>query len=41
VREVSSEAIDTTFGVSVEIEGQQKPALVADWISRHYLGEKA
>jgi len=26
-----------TWGVSVEIEGQEKPALVAEWLQRHYL----
>ena len=31
--------IATRMAVSVEIEGQAKPALVADWIGRRYLGE--
>ena len=30
-----------TNTVTVEIEGQEKPALVADWIGRAYLGEAA
>ena len=28
--------ITLTWGVSVEIEGQEKPALVAEWLQRHY-----
>ncbi len=32
--------ITTTWDVSVEIDGQPKPALVAEWINRHYLGPK-
>jgi len=32
--------ITTTWDVSVEIEGQNKPALVAEWINRHYLATK-
>lgn len=28
--------ITLTWGVSVEIEGQPKPALVAEWLQRHY-----
>lgn len=31
--------IDTSFDVSVEIEGSDKPALVAEWINRRYFGE--
>ena len=31
--------ITTRMGVSIEIEGQDKPALVADWIGRRYFGE--
>lgn len=31
----------TVMGVSVEIEGQDKPALAAEWIGRRYLGETA
>ena len=30
-----ADAVDTTFDVSVEIEGQDRPALVAVWINRH------
>jgi acyl dehydratase len=29
--------IQTTMTVTVEIEGQEKPALVADWLGRRYL----
>ncbi len=28
-----------TWGVSVEIEGEEKPALVAEWINRRYVGK--
>ena len=31
--------ITLTWGVSVEIEGQDKPALVAEWINRRYLSD--
>ena len=34
------DALDTAFGVRIEIEGQDKPALVADWINRRYFGEE-
>lgn len=33
--------IQTTMSVSVEIEGQDKPALVAEWLGRLYMGEDA
>jgi len=33
--------ITLTWGVEVEIEGQPKPALVADWLQRHYLDAAA
>lgn len=29
--------ITTTWGVEVEIEGQAKPALTAEWLQRYYL----
>lgn len=32
-------AIDTRFDVTVEIDGQEKPALVANWINRRFFGE--
>ncbi|MBP1845758.1 acyl dehydratase [Rhizobium petrolearium] len=32
-------ALDTILDVTVEIEGQTKPALVVEWITRHYFGE--
>ncbi len=31
--------ITTIMDVSVEIEGQDKPALIAEWIGRRYFGE--
>ena len=31
--------IQTTTEVTVEIEGQDKPALVAEWLGRRYFGE--
>lgn len=34
-----ADAIDTAFSVTVEIEGGEKPALVAEWINRRYFGE--
>ncbi|PYC46972.1 nodulation protein NodN [Litorivita pollutaquae] len=30
--------IQTTFAVTVEIENQEKPAVVAEWLGRRYLG---
>lgn len=30
--------VTVIFDVTIEIEGQDKPALVAEWIGRHYLG---
>lgn len=33
--------VQTTVVVTVEIEGQEKPALVAEWLGRRYLGETA
>ena len=32
-----ADAVQSTFGVTVEIEGEQKPALVAEWITLAYL----
>lgn len=37
--ERKGDALDTTLDVTVEIEGQTKPALVVEWITRHYLGD--
>ncbi|APX90776.1 nodulation protein NodN [Brevirhabdus pacifica] len=31
--------ITVTWDVTVEIEGEEKPALVAQWLNRRYLGE--
>jgi acyl dehydratase len=31
--------VTTIMDVSVEIEGQDKPALIAEWIGRRYFGE--
>ncbi|OWU85780.1 hypothetical protein ATO6_02380 [Oceanicola sp. 22II-s10i] len=33
--------IQTTMGVTVEIEGATKPALVAEWLGRRYFAEAA
>lgn len=33
--------VQSTLDVTVEIEGQAKPALVATWLSRRYFGENA
>lgn len=32
--------VTTIMDVSVEIEGQEKPALIAEWIGRRYFGEE-
>ena len=32
--------VTTIMGVSLEIEGKDKPALIAEWISRRYFGAK-
>jgi acyl dehydratase len=32
--------VTTVMDVSVEIEGQEKPALAAEWIGRRYFGEQ-
>jgi acyl dehydratase len=37
VTERSHGAIQTTLGVTVEIEGETKPALVAEWLALYYL----
>ncbi|MCM2474532.1 MaoC family dehydratase [Rhizobium sp. CG5] len=37
--ETKGNAVDTTLEVTVEIEGETKPALVVEWITRHYLGD--
>jgi acyl dehydratase len=29
--------VQTTWNVTVEREGEAKPALVAEWVTRHYL----
>lgn len=31
--------VTNILGVTVEIEGQDKPALIAEWIGRRYLGD--
>ncbi|MBR9763283.1 MAG: MaoC family dehydratase [Rhodobacteraceae bacterium] len=33
--------IQTTTDVVVEVEGQDKPALVAEWLGRRYFGEES
>ncbi|BDC48528.1 nodulation protein NodN [Bryobacterales bacterium F-183] len=30
-------AVEFTWGITVEIEGREKPAVVAEWLSRRYL----
>ncbi|WP_346891067.1 MaoC family dehydratase [uncultured Roseibium sp.] len=37
VAEVKPAVIETVFAVQVEIEGNEKPALVTDWRARRYL----
>ncbi|WP_375687613.1 MaoC family dehydratase [Pseudooceanicola sp. LIPI14-2-Ac024] len=41
VTEKGPNEIQTTLGVTVEIEGQDKPALVAEWLGRRYFAEAA
>ncbi len=36
VEERKPAEVTLTWGVTIEIEGQDKPALVAEWINRHY-----
>ena len=31
-----AEAVQLTWQITVEVEGQEKPAVVAEWIVRHY-----
>lgn len=38
--EIRPGEIQTTMAVTVEIEGQDKPALVAEWLGRRYFGGK-
>jgi acyl dehydratase len=33
---VEADGVQVTWNVTVEIEGKEKPALVAEWIGRHY-----
>jgi len=39
VDEIRPGEIQTTLNVTVEIEGQDKPALVAEWLGRRYFKE--
>lgn len=39
VEDKSPIEIQTTLGVTVEVEGQDKPALVAEWLGRRYFSE--
>lgn len=39
--EIRPGEVQTTLATTVEIEGQDRPALVADWIGRRYFGENA
>lgn len=40
VKEIRPGEIQTLVTVTVEIEGQDKPALVAEWLGRRYFGGK-
>jgi hypothetical protein len=31
------DAVEATYGVTMECEGSEKPACVAEWIVRYYL----
>lgn len=37
VRERSPGVIQSTLGVTVEIENEEKPAIVAEWLTLHYV----
>ncbi|WP_275982005.1 MaoC family dehydratase [Frigidibacter sp. ROC022] len=39
--ELGPQEVQTTMAVTVRIEGQGKPALVADWLGRRYFGDAA
>ncbi|MDX1781147.1 MAG: MaoC family dehydratase [Thalassovita sp.] len=39
--EIRPGEFQTTMDVTVEIEGQEKPALVAQWLGRRYMGDAA
>ena len=41
VEEIRPGEIQTTTTVTVEIDGKDKPALVAEWLGRRYFGEQA
>jgi len=36
--EIAPGQVQTTYAVTVEIEGSERPALVAEWLVRHHLG---
>ena len=38
VQEIRPGELQTTMTVTVEIEGQDRPALIAEWIGRRYFG---
>ncbi|MCI0683910.1 MAG: MaoC family dehydratase [Gemmataceae bacterium] len=35
------DTVQLTWTIRVDVQGQDKPALVADWVLRHYLNERA
>ncbi|MGI3169497.1 MaoC family dehydratase [Pseudooceanicola sp. C21-150M6] len=39
--EIRPGEVQTTTAVTVEVEGREKPALVAEWLGRRYFGEAA
>jgi len=41
VEDIRPGEIESTLKVTVEIEGRDKPALVAEWLGRRYFGEQA
>ena len=41
VEEIRPGEIQTTTDVVVEIDGQDKPALIAEWLGRRYFGENS
>ncbi|MGC8203531.1 MaoC family dehydratase [Aliiroseovarius sp. PTFE2010] len=41
VEDIRPGEIESTLNVTVEIEGRDKPALVAEWLGRRYFGEQA
>lgn len=37
IQDVAQNGLEFNWGITVELEGREKPALVAEWLSRRYL----